>query len=72
MAEEISSGLGNENQGTQAQLNFRKRVLKQTHKNKEIFHVWKHGKQLSVTELVDNLNKLLSAHSIQSFHHVGR
>ena len=31
-----------------AQLNFQKRVLEQTHENKEIFHVTKHGKQLSV------------------------
>ena len=70
-AEDIRSGLARQKskgmkiKALKAQLNFRKRVLEQTHEDKEIFHVTKHGKQLSLTELVDNLKKLLSTHSLQ-------
>ena len=70
-AEDIRSGLARQKskgmkiKALKAQLNFRKRVLEQTHENKEIFHITKHGKRLSVTELVDNLKKLLSMHPLQ-------
>ena len=65
-AEDISSGLSKQKskalkvKALKAQLNFRKRVLEQTHENKEIFYTSKNRKQLSVDELVDNLKKLLT------------
>ena len=64
-AEDISVGLSKQKskaskvKALKAQLNFRKRVLEQTHENKEIFYTTKNRKQLSVDELVDNLKRLL-------------
>ena len=51
-----------------AQLNFRRRVLEQQHPDKEVFAFSRKGKQLSVDELVSNLEKLLSTSPLQDRH----
>ena len=51
-----------------AQLNFRRRVLEQKHPDKEVFSFSRKGKQLSVDELVSNLEKLLSTTPLQDRH----
>ena len=51
-----------------AQLNFRGRVLEQQHQDKEVFAFSRKGKQLSVDELVSNLEKLLSTSPLQDRH----
>ena len=43
-----------------AQLDFRKCVLEQKHPDKDVFFISKHRKQLTVDELIINLEKLLA------------
>ena len=47
------------------QLDFRKKVLEQTHAEKDVFCITKHSKQLPIEVICVNLYKLLSsAHSV--------
>ena len=48
------------------QLDFRKKVLEQTHLDKSIFFITRHSRQLSIAELSDNLGRLLSSSQTQS------
>ena len=67
-SEDISLGLSKQKskvKAPKAQLNFQKRVLEQTHENKEIFYTTRNRKQLSVAEFVDNLKKLLPQRPLQ-------
>ena len=71
---DIVTGLGKEKsksaklKALKAQLNFRKKVLEQRHPDKDVFAFTRKGKQLSVDELVSNLNKLLSTAPLQDKH----
>ena len=72
--DDIAKGLAKERsksaklKALKAQLNFRRRVLEQKHPDKEVFAFSRKGKQLSVDELVSNLEKLLSASPVQDRH----
>ena len=72
--DDIAKGLAKEKsksaklKALKAQLNFRRRVLEQKHSDKEVFAFSRKGKQLSVDDLVSNLEKLLSASPVQDRH----
>ena len=51
-----------------SQLNFRRRVLEQKHPDKDVFVFSRKGKQLSVDELVSNLENLLTTSPVQDRH----
>ena len=71
---DIMNGLGKEKSKSaklkvlKVQLNFRNEVLEQKHPDKEVFAFSRKGKQLSVDELVSNLEKLLSTSPLQDRH----
>ena len=48
------------------QLDFRKKVLEQAHPDKSVFFITRHSRQLSITEISNNLGRLLSSSQTQS------
>ena len=48
------------------QLDFRKKVLEPAHPDKSVFFITRHSRQLSITEISNNLGRLLSSSQTQS------